>query len=313
MFPDRELIFLRSTLSKSRSKLFPSKTKEKEEEVFDASSGPKTPILDTYKENTMVEENDDEDFGSFSYDDEYYSESDLEEPKREEEKKYSRLERLRRSRSRSRSFSRSRSRSRSQSKSRWEEEAGEEENNVRRGRRKPSRSTTEGVVKRSGNKQPIEESPRGGERSKRGVGSRAEEHKRYMRMGKYGRGVATTDEETEERGEDFEDEEDTIDRRRSRKNSRRSYATDEDEDEDGDERRLEVHQSREELDQEDKPAMQVITIIERPSWISNLLQALKKTFSQMLSRMPWMSSQADTSDISDNCSTISRWPGMHIC
>ena len=77
-------------------------------------------------------------------------------------------------------------------------------------------------------------------------------------MGKYGRGVATTDEETEER--DFEDEEDTIDRRRrSRKNSRRSYATeDEDEDEEnGDERRLEVHQSREELDQEDKPAMQV--------------------------------------------------------
>ena len=247
---------LRSTLSKSRSKLFPSKTKEKETEgVFDpTSSGPKTPILDTYKENTTVEENDDEDFGSFSYDDEYYSESDLEEPKREqEEKKYSRLERLRRSRSRSRSFSRSHSRSRSQSKSRWEEEEQEEENNVRR--RKPSRSTTEGVVKRSGNKQPIEESPRGGERSKRGT--RAEEQKRYMRMGKYGRGVATTDEEAEERGEDFEDEEDTIDRRRTRKNSRRSYATDEDEDEDDDERRLEVHESREELDQEDKPAMQV--------------------------------------------------------
>ena len=267
MSPDREITLPRSTLSKSRSKLFPSKTKEKEEEVFDASSGPKTPILDTYKENTTVEENDDEDFGSFSYDDEYYSESDLEEPKREEEKKYSRLERLRRSRSRSRSFSRSRSRSRSQSKSRWEEEAaGEEENNVRRGRKKLSRSTTEGVVKRSSGKQPIEESPRGGERSKRGVSTRAEEQKRYMRMGKYGRGVATTDEETEERGEDFEDEEDTIDRRRSRKNSRRSYATDEDEDEDGDERRLEVHQSREELDQEDKPAMQVIKLMERDLW-----------------------------------------------
>ena len=254
---------LRSTLSKSRSKLFPSKTKEKEaEEIFDA--GPKTPILDTYKENTTVEENDDEDFGSFSYDDEYYSESDLEaEPKREvvqEEKKYSRLERLRRSRTRSRSFSRSRSRSRSQSKSRWEEEEEEEaeqENNVKnRGRRKP---TTEGVVKRSGLKLPIEESPRGGERSKRGAGTRAEEQKRYMRMGKYGRGVATTDEETEER--DFEDEEDTTDRRRrSRKNSRRSYATDEDEDDDGDERRLEVHQSREELDQDDKPAMQVLKL-----------------------------------------------------
>ena len=130
-----------------------------------------------------------------------------------------------------------------------------------RGRRKPSRSTTEGVVKRSG-KQPIEESPRSGERSKGGVGKRAEEQKRYMRMGKYGRGVATTDEETEER--DFEDEEDTIDRRRrSRKNSRRSYVTDEDEDEDGDERRLEVHQSREELDQEDKPAMQVIKLPSR--------------------------------------------------
>ena len=205
-----------------------------------------------------MEENDDEDFGSFSYDDEYYSESDLEaEPKRVvEEKKYSRLERLRRSRTRSRSFSRSRSRSRSQSKSRWEEEEEEEaeqENNVKnRGRRKP---TTEGVVKRSG-KLPIEESPRGGERSKRGAGTREDEQKRYMRMGKYGRGVATTDEETEER--DFEDEEDTTDRRRrSRKNSRRSYATDEDEDEDGDERRLEVHQSREELDQDDKPAMQV--------------------------------------------------------
>ena len=248
---------LRSTLSKSRSKLFPSKTKEKEaEEIFDA--GPKTPILDTYKENTTVEENDDEDFGSFSYDDEYYSESDLEaEPKRVvEEKKYSRLERLRRSRTRSRSFSRSRSRSRSQSKSRWEEEEeeAEQENNVKnRGRRKP---TTEGVLKRSGLKLPIEESPRGGERSKRGAGTREDEQKRYMRMGKYGRGVATTDEETEER--DFEDEEDTTDRRRrSRKNSRRSYATDEDEDEDGDERRLEVHQSREELDQDDKPAMQV--------------------------------------------------------
>ena len=203
-----------------------------------------------------MEENDDEDFGSFSYDDEYYSESDLEaEPKRVvEEKKYSRLERLRRSRTRSRSFSRSRSRSRSQSKSRWEEEVPEEENNVRR--RKTSRSATEGVVKRSG-KQPIEESPRGGERSKRGT--RAEEQKRYMRMGKYGRGVATTDEETEER--DFEDEEDTTDRRRrSRKNSRRSYATDEDEDDDGDERRLEVHQSREELDQDDKPAMQVLKL-----------------------------------------------------
>ena len=131
----------------------------------------------------------------------------------------------------------------------------------RAGRRKPSRSTTEGVVKRSG-KQPIEESPRGGERSKRGGGSRAEEQKRYMRMGKYGRGVATTDEETEER--DFEDEEDTVDRRRrSRRNSRRSYATDEEEDDDGDERRLEVHQSREELDQEDKPAMQVIKLMER--------------------------------------------------
>ena len=173
---------LRSTLSKSRSKLFPSKTKEKEaEEVLDPS-GPKTPILDAaYKENTTVEENDDEDFGSFSYDDdEYYSESDLEpEQKREKEEKYSRLDRIRRSRSRSRSFSRSRSRSRSESKSRWEEEEAEE-NNVRR--RKPTgRPTTEGVVKRSG-KQPIEESPRcTGERSKRG--SRAdEEQKRYMRI-----------------------------------------------------------------------------------------------------------------------------------
>ena len=42
-----------------------------------------------------------------------------------------------------------------------------------------------------------------------------------------------------------------------------------------------------------------------------LLQALKKTFSQMLSRMPWVSTH-DTSDISDNCSTISRWPRKHI-
>merc|ERR1719238_1383515 len=112
-----------------------------------------------------------------------------------------------------------------------------------------------------------------------------------MRMGKYGRGVAaTTDEETEDREEDFGEEEETIDRRmRTRKNSRRAYPTDDEDDEFGDERRLEVHQSREELDQEDKPAM----------------QALKKTFSQMLSRMPWVSTH-DTSDISDNCSTISR-------
>ena len=246
-------IFLRSTLSKSRSKLFPSKTKEKEEEAFDANNGPKTPILDTYRENTTVEENDDEDFGSFSYDDEYYSESDLDqEPKREEEKKYSRLDRLRRSRSRSRSFSRSRSRSRSQSKSRWEEEAEEED--VRKGPRKPSRSATEGVVRKKSGK--VEESPRGGESGKGGK----EEQKRYMRMGKYGRGVAaTTDEETEDREEDFGEEEETIDRRmRTRKNSRRAYPTDDEDDEFGDERRLEVHQSREELDQEDKPAMQVM-------------------------------------------------------
>ena len=150
----------RSTLSKSRSKLFPSKTKEKEEEVLDVhnntnntntitnnTNGPKTPILDGYKENTTVEENDDEDFGSFSYDDdhdEYFSESDVEVSDKRggaEEKKYSRLEKFRRSRSRSRSPSRSlsRSRSRSESKSRWEEEEAEAES-VRRGGKKSGRS-----------------------------------------------------------------------------------------------------------------------------------------------------------------------------
>ena len=144
-------------MSKSRSKLFPSKTKEKEEEVLDVhnntnttttnnNNGPKTPILDGYKENTTVEENDDEDFGSFSYDDdhdEYFSESDVEVSDKRggaEEKKYSRLEKFRRSRSRSRSPSRSlsRSRSRSESKSRWEEEEAEAEN-VRRGGKKSGR------------------------------------------------------------------------------------------------------------------------------------------------------------------------------
>ena len=142
-------------MSKSRSKLFPGKTKEKEEEVLDVhtntntttnnNNGPKTPILDGYKENTTVEENDDEDFGSFSYDDdpdEYFSESDVEVSEKRggaEEKKYSRLEKFRRSRSRSRSpsRSRSRSRSRSESKSRWEEEEAE---NVRRAGKKSSRS-----------------------------------------------------------------------------------------------------------------------------------------------------------------------------
>ena len=156
----RNLTFVfRSTLSKSRSKLFPSKTKEKEEEVLDVhtntntttnnNNGPKTPILDGYKENTTVEENDDEDFGSFSYDedpDEYFSESDVEVSERRggaEEKKYSRLEKFRRSRSRSRSPSRSlsRSRSRSESKSCWEEEEAEAEN-VRRGGTKSGRSET---------------------------------------------------------------------------------------------------------------------------------------------------------------------------
>ena len=139
-------------MSKSRSKLFPSKTKEKEEEVLDVhtntntTNGPKTPILDGYKENTTVEENDDEDFGSFSYDDdpdEYFSESDVEVSEKRggaEEKKYSRLEKFRRSRSRSRSPSRSlsRSRSRSESKSRWEEEETVAEN-VRRAGKKSSR------------------------------------------------------------------------------------------------------------------------------------------------------------------------------
>ena len=144
----------RSTLSKSRSKLFPSKTKEKEEKVLDVhtntnntiNNGPKTPILDGYKENTTVEENDDEDFGSFSYDDEhdeYFSESDVEVSEKRggaEEKKYSRLEKFRRSRSRSRSPSRSlsRSRSRSESKSRWEEEETVAEN-VRRAGKKSGR------------------------------------------------------------------------------------------------------------------------------------------------------------------------------
>ena len=149
----------RSTLSKSRNKLFPSKTKEKEEEeVLDVhtntnttnnNNGPKTPILDGYKENTTVEENDDEDFGSFSYDDdpdEYFSESDVEVSEKRggaEEKKYSRLEKFRRSRSRSRSPSRSlsRSRSRSESKSRWEEEEAEAES-VRRGGKKSGRLET---------------------------------------------------------------------------------------------------------------------------------------------------------------------------
>ena len=146
----------RSTLSKSRSKLFPSKTKEKEEDLdvhnntnntTNKNNGPKTPILDGYKENTTVEENDDEDFGSFSYDDdhdEYFSESDVEVSDKRggaEEKKYSRLEKFRRSRSRSRSPSRSvsRSRSRSESKSRWEEEEAEAES-VRRAGKKSGRS-----------------------------------------------------------------------------------------------------------------------------------------------------------------------------
>ena len=80
-----------------------------------------------------------------------------------------------------------------------------------------------------------------------------------MRMGNNGKyGGVTTDEDTEEQGDDFEEDyEESNKKRRSRRNSRRSYA-EEDDDVDDDDGRLEVHQSREELDQEDKPAMQVI-------------------------------------------------------
>ena len=82
--------------------------------------------------------------------------------------------------------------------------------------------------------------------------------KRYMRMGNGKYGGVTTDEETEEQADDFEEDyEESNKKRRSRRNSRRSYA-EEDDDVDDDDGRLEVHQSREELDQEDKPAMQVI-------------------------------------------------------
>ena len=88
---------------------------------------------------------------------------------------------------------------------------------------------------------------------------RRSDQKRYMRMGNNGKyGGVTTDEETEGQADDFEEDyEESNKKRRSRRNSRRSYA-EEDDDVDDDDGRLEVHQSREELDQEDKPAMQVI-------------------------------------------------------
>ena len=87
---------------------------------------------------------------------------------------------------------------------------------------------------------------------------RRSDQKRYMRMGNGKYGGVTTDEETEEQADDFEEDyEESNKKRRSRRNSRRSYA-EENDDVDDDDGRLEVHQSREELDQEDKPAMQVI-------------------------------------------------------
>ena len=130
------------------------------------------------------------------------------------------------------------------------------------------RSRTEGVIQRS-RKTP--EDSVVGERSKlRGSGrdsvggrqshsGRRSDQKRYMRMGNNGKyGGVTTDEETEGQADDFEEDyEESNKKRRSRRNSRRSYA-EEDDDVDDDDGRLEVHQSREELDQEDKPAMQVI-------------------------------------------------------
>ena len=284
----------RSTLSKSRSKLFPSKNKDKEEEAYDEA--PKTPVLgDNYKENA-VEENDDEDFGSFSYDEEdFNTESEFEDNK-EEEKKYSRLEtlkRISRSRSRSRSPSRSLSRSRSRSQSQTKTQKVESEKRVSKRMSENMRSMErrrghdrEGEIRRGKEGSPGE----------RGKARSREEERRYMRMGRYG-GGATTEDETDG-GDDDEEEEEAGRRRRL---SRQSYDANFDDDEE--DQRLAVHESREELDREDKPAMQV-----SPPFLAHhdLDQALKKTFSHMLSRMPWMSSQAETSSLSDNCSTISR-------
>ena len=262
-------------------------------------------------------ENDDEDFGSFSYDDEYFSESEMEEGAGGEEKKYSRLDRLRgRSRSRSRSKSRSKSRSRSRSESKgWREEDEEEEEErktkvstgarrkevrkkenrrmtreergtrVRRSesreeklvnvRRSESRGGREegggrrGTLERKAADRGERRSESRGEGGGRGVmergsmdreersrerrsvsreGSRAtgrgrREQKRYMKMG---REEQTSDEEEEERHEmeeRFDDEDDDEDERGVARLGRGS--------------RLAVHESREELGREDKPAMQV--------------------------------------------------------
>ena len=283
---------IRSTLSKSRSKLFPTKNKDKEEEAYDEA--PKTPVLgDSYKENA-VEENDDEDFGSFSYDEEdFNTESDFEDNK-EEEKKYSRLEtlkRISRSRSRSRSPSRSRSRSRSQSQPKTQKVESERRVSKHLTENRRSMERRRGHDREGERKRSKERSP-----GERGKARSREEERRYMRMGRYG-GGATTEDETDG-GDDDEEEEEAGRRRRL---SRQSY--DANFDDDDEDQRLAVHESREELDRDDKPAMQV-----SPPFLAHhdIDQALKKTFSHMLSRMPWMSSQAETSSLSDNCSTISR-------
>ena len=89
---------LKKSLSKSKSgskfDLFTNKKKKKKEkdlERYDLAQ--KTPILDKYDPNT-VQENDDEDFGSFSAEDGSYSLSDFEEHE-DPKDQYSKIDKIR--------------------------------------------------------------------------------------------------------------------------------------------------------------------------------------------------------------------------
>ena len=233
--PDNKYSTLRSlkntlTKNKSRSKfdLFSSKGKKKESEVDKYELAQKTPILDKYDPNTL-QENDDEDFGSFTEEDGSFSMSEVEE-NGDQNDQYSKIIK-------------------------------------RRGQKLESNSIKE---KSRSSTQLYHNSHHAKERDlQNNALTHTQSNSQYLK--KYRGNIVYSSEDDSEL--DSNDEEKTA---KERKYSNQL-------------KECSDYSSKDEL-LTDKPAM----------------NTLKKTFTSMLSKMPFARSRADSSSISDNCSVRSK-------